>query len=69
MRQFQPHHPDGLDQVAFQRAPPVLVGAVRDARAAIAAANIVDQDVDAAIGRDSDLDQTGGTVGIADIDA
>jgi hypothetical protein len=47
VRQSQSHHPHGLDQVPFQRAAPVIIGAVGDARAAATTADIVDQNVDA----------------------
>jgi hypothetical protein len=67
MRQRRPHHPHRLDQVAFQRAAPVVIAAVGNARAAAPAADIVDQDVDAAIGRDGGLDQAGCAIGAADI--
>ncbi|MGC1889753.1 MAG: SDR family oxidoreductase [Stellaceae bacterium] len=39
MRQSQSHDPHGLDQVPFQRATPVIVSAVGDARAAAATAD------------------------------
>ena len=67
MRQRQPHHPHGLDQIPFERAAPIVIGAVGDARSAAATADVVDQDVDAAIGRDGGLDQPGGFIGLADI--
>jgi hypothetical protein len=65
--QSQSHDPHGLDQVQFQRATPVIVSAVGNARAAAATADIVDQDVDAAIGRDGGLDQPACLIGTADI--
>jgi hypothetical protein len=65
--QRQPHHSHGLDEVLFQRAAPVVITAVGNARAAAPAADIVDQDVDAAIGRDGGLDQAGCAIGTADI--
>jgi hypothetical protein len=67
VRQRQPHHSNGLDEIPFQRAAPVVVAAVGNARLAAATADIVDQDVDAAIGSDSGLDQAGGVIGIANI--
>jgi hypothetical protein len=51
------HHSHRLNQVRFLRATPVLVDAVGDARPAAATVDIVDQNVDAAIGRDGGLDQ------------
>jgi hypothetical protein len=56
-----------MDQVPFQRDTPVVVSAVGNPRAAAATADIVDQDVDAAIGRDSGLDQPACLIGTADI--
>jgi hypothetical protein len=47
--QSPPHHPHGLDHIPLQRAAPVVIGAVCDARAAVATADIVYQDVDAAL--------------------
>ena len=67
MRQRQPHHPHGLDQVAFQGAAPVVIGAVGDARTAAATADVVDQDVDAAIDGDRGVDQSGRIGGIPNI--
>ena len=67
MPQSEAHHSYGLDQVPFQRAAPVVISAVGNARAAAATADIVDQNVDAAIGRDGGLDQLAGVIGIADI--
>jgi hypothetical protein len=32
MRQRQPHHPHGLNEIALERAAPLLVGAVGNAR-------------------------------------
>jgi hypothetical protein len=59
MRQGEPHHAHGLDQVAFQRAAPVVIAAVRNARTTAATADIVDQDIDAAMGSDCGVDQPG----------
>src|SRR5437763_13174414 len=67
MRQSEPHHSHGLYQVAFQRAAPILVAAVRDARSAAPATHIVDEDIDAAIGGDGGIDQAGRSLGIADV--
>jgi hypothetical protein len=60
----QPHHPYGLDQVPFQRAAPVVIVAVGNARATPTTADIVDQNVDAAIGRGGDLDQAASSSGL-----
>jgi hypothetical protein len=65
--QSPPHHPHGLDHIPLQRAAPVVIGAVCDARAAVATADIVYQDVDAALSRDRGLDQPAGLFGIPDI--
>ena len=67
MRQREPHHPHGLDQVAFQRAAPLVIAAVGNARTTASTTDIVDQDVDAAIGRDRGLDEPRRLVGIPDI--
>jgi hypothetical protein len=69
MRQRQPHHSHGLDEVPFQRAAPVIIAAVGDPRAAAATAtaDIVDHYVYAAIGRDGGLDQAGCAVGTRNI--
>src|SRR5260370_25093154 len=56
-----------MDQVPFQRAAPVVISAVGDARAPAATADIVDQNVDAAKGCDDGLDQPACVIGIADI--
>jgi hypothetical protein len=67
MRQSQSHHSHRLDQVPFKRAAPVVIGAIGDACPAAATANIVDQNVDTAVGRGGGLDQPAGVIGISDI--
>ena len=57
MWQGKPHHAHGLDQVALQRAAPVVIAAVGNARPAAATADIVDQDIDAAINGCRGVDQ------------
>ena len=67
MRQGEPHHAHGLDQVALQRAAPILIAAVGNARPAATTADIVDQDIDAAVSGDGGVDQPGCIGGIGDI--
>ena len=67
MLERQPHHSNGLNQVPFQGIAPIVIGAVGDARASSATAHVVDQDVDAAIGRDGGLDQPCRFIRLADI--
>jgi len=61
-----PHHPDGLDQVPFQGAAPIVIGAVGNARSA-ATADVVNQDINPAKGRDGGLDEPCRFLGFADI--
>jgi hypothetical protein len=56
MRERQPHHPNGLDQIPFDGAAPVIIGAIGDARSSPATAYVVDQDINPAKDRDSGLD-------------
>jgi hypothetical protein len=44
-----------------------VIGAVSDARSPAASADIVEQDVDAAKGRNGGVGQTAGVIGVADI--
>ena len=67
MREREPHHPDGLDQVPLHGAAPIVIGAVGDARSSSATADVVNQDVDAAKGRDGGLDEPCRFIGFADI--
>ena len=67
MRQGEPHHAHGLDQVALQRAAPVLIAAVGNARPAAATADIVDQDIDASVSGDRGVDQPDCIGSIGDI--
>ena len=67
MRERQPHHPHGLDQIAFDGAAPIIIGAIGDARSSAATADVVDQDVHPAKGRDGGLDQPCRFIGLADI--
>ena len=46
-----------------RRAAPVVIAAVGNARPTPATADVIEQDVDSAIGRDRDLDQAGCAVG------
>jgi hypothetical protein len=52
MRKRQPHHPDGLDQIPLQCASPIVIGAIGNVRSSTATTHVVDQHVDAAVGRD-----------------
>jgi hypothetical protein len=56
MRERQPHHPYGLDQIQFHGTAPIVIGAFGDARASSATAYVVDQDINPAKGRDGGLD-------------
>jgi hypothetical protein len=56
MRERQPHHPYGLDQIPFHGAAPIIIGAIGDARSSSATAYVVDQDINPAKGRDGGLD-------------
>ena len=67
MWQGKPHHAHGLDQVALQRAPPVVIAAVGNARPAAATADIVDEDIDAAIGGCRGVDQPSCIGGVSDV--
>ena len=57
MRERQPHHPYGLDQVPFDGAAPIVIRAIGDARPSATTADIVDQDINPAKDRDGGLDQ------------
>jgi hypothetical protein len=66
-RQRQPHHSHGLDQVPVQRPAPIGIAAVGNARTAATTPDIVDEDVDAAIGGVGCLDQPRGVLGNSDV--
>ena len=67
MRERQPHHPHGLDQIAFDGVAPIIIGAIGDARSSPATAHVVDQDINPAQDRDGGLDQPCRFIGLADI--
>ena len=67
MRERQPHHPYGLDQVTVHGAAPIVIRAICDARSAPATTDVVDQDINPAKGRDGCLDQPCRLIGLADI--
>ena len=67
MRESQPHHPYGLDQVAVHGAAPIVIRAIGDARSAAATSDVVDQDINPAKDRDGGLDQPCRLIGLADI--
>ena len=67
MRERQPHHPYGLDQIPFHGAAPIVIGAVGDARSSLATTHVVDQDINPAKDRDGGLDKPCSFVGLADI--
>jgi hypothetical protein len=57
MRERQPHHPYGLDQVLVYGAAPIVIRAIGDPRSSAATTDIVDQDINPAKDRDGGLDQ------------
>jgi hypothetical protein len=64
MRERQPHHPHGLDQVPFDSAAPIVIRAIGDARSSAATTDVVDQDINPAKGRDRGLDQPAASSGL-----
>jgi hypothetical protein len=50
MRECQPHHPYGLDQVPVHGAAPIVIRAICDARSSAATTDDVDQDINPAKG-------------------
>jgi hypothetical protein len=53
MRERQPHHPYGLDQVPVYGAAPIVIRAIGDPRSSAATTDIVDQDINPAKDRDA----------------
>jgi hypothetical protein len=69
MRERQPHHPYGLDQIPFDGAAPVIIGTIGDARSSSATADVIDKDIDPAKSSDGGLNQRCSFIGLADIGA